>query len=617
MQGNPFSVTTPETMSADEIVKLFVQSAPNMQLDSHGHLFIHGHRGSGKSMAFRLMSPDCQLIIKNNSLRDHPFFAIYATVKATELDLHEFARVQDESSGLILAEHLLVTFFTGKCIRSLLDVCSAALTDSQSLSQLKSFIEQYVLVRLRVEGVLESEFSDILSAKGANSLLTATQALLDKIHVQTVRYLRRRGTTNQYVAYTGSLLGFQDFLLPLLRNLKSIQTLPQGPVYLLVDDADNLNLLQTLVLNTWVSYRTNDEVSLKISTQLRYKTYSTTTGGRIEKAHDYAEVDAFSMFTGGNNDKYPLWIKAIVERRLIAYGLSGVSADQFFPRDEEQELAIKVIADGYQAKWADSGSGARPGDDAYRYARPDYIKQLGGTTKTSHTYKYAGCDQLVHISSGIVRHFLDAASRMFAKQSSREILLKGGEAGTTATVNQISTAIQDEVVRALADELMEREFDKLLAEPDPVTGTRNVRCTQDDLRQLKTLIRSLGGIFYEVLISDRSERRVLTFALSNTVSRRVEKVIRLGVENGYLYESYVGSKDGRSRTKRYVLTRRVAPYFKLDPTGFSGYLFVSNELLELAIEDNVKAVNFFCKNRLKDKSSSGQSTLFGEEDHVE
>lgn len=616
MQGNPFSVTTPETMSADEIVKLFVQSAPNMQLDSHGHLFIHGHRGSGKSMAFRLMSPDCQLIIKNKSLRDHPFFAIYATVKATELDLHEFARVQDESSGLILAEHLLVTFFTGKCIRSLLNVCSVALTEGQSLSQLKLFIEKYVLVRLRVEEVQESEFSDILSAKDANSLLTATQALLDRIHVQTVRYLRRRGTTNQYVAYTGPLLGFQDFLLPLLRNLKSIQTLPQGPVYLLVDDADNLNLLQTLVLNTWVSYRTNDEVSLKISTQLRYKTYSTTTGRRIETPHDYAEVDAFSMFTGGNNDKYPLWIKAVVERRLIAYGLSGVSADQFFPRDEEQELAIKIIADGYRAKWADSGSGARPGDDAYRYARPDYIKQLGGTTKTSHTYKYAGCDQLVHISSGIVRHFLDAASRMFAKQSSREILLKGGEAGTTATVNQISTAIQDEVVRALADELMEREFDKLLAEPDPVTGTRNVRCTQDDLRQLKTLIRSLGGIFYEVLISDRSERRVLTFALSNTVSRRVEKVIRLGVENGYLYESYVGSKDGRSRTKRYVLTRRVAPYFKLDPTGFSGYLFVSNELLELAIEDNVKAVNFFRKNRLIDKSSSGQSTLFGEEDHV-
>lgn len=135
--------------------------------------------------------------------------------------------------------------------------------------------------------------------------------------------------------------------------------------------------------------------------------------------------------------------------------------------------------------------------------------------------------------------------------------------------------------------------------------------------KLKTLIKSLGGIFYEVLISDRSERRVLTFALSNTVSSRVEKVIRLGVENGYLYESYIGSKDGRSQTKRYVLTRRVAPYFKLDPTGFSGYLFVSNELLELAIEDDVKAVNYFCKNRLNDKPSSGQASLFGEENHAE
>lgn len=616
MKGNPFSVTTPETMSADEIVKLFVQADPNIQLTSPGHLFVHGHRGSGKSMALRLLSPDCQTIVQGRPLCEHPFFAVYATVKATELDLHEFSRVQDESSGFILAEHLLATFFAGKLFRSLLEMCSSELSTQPAFEQLRVLINNYIKTPLNDEGLEEEEFGEILEASNSSELLVKVQALLDKIHIRTVRYLRKRGTTNEYIGYDGPLLGFQDFLLPLLRNLKTVKVLPQGPVYLLIDDADNLNLLQTLVLNTWVSYRTTGDVSLKISTQLRYKTYSTTTGNRIEIAHDYAEVNAFSMFTGGNGEKYSEWVRAVVEKRLIAYGIVEKSADQFFPPDEAQEKAIRQMGDKRKLEWAESGSGARPGDDAYRYARPDYIKSLGGSAKASHTYRYAGFDQLVHVSSGIVRHFLESASRMYAKQASKNSLQSGGGATSEPKIEFIQPTIQDDVVRALADELMEKEFDKLLAESDPITGSRNVKCTIDDLKNLKTLIKSIGGIFYEVLISDRSERRVLTFALSNTISDRVEKVIRLGVENGYFYESYVGSKDGRSRTRRYVLTRRIAPYFKLDPTGFSGYLFVTNELLHLAIEDDAKAIAFFRRNRLNE-TPNDQASLFSGEIHAE
>ena len=616
MKGNPFSVTTPETMSADEIVKLFVQADPNIQLTSPGHLFVNGHRGSGKSMALRLLSPDCQTIVQDRPLCEHPFFAVYATVKATELDLHEFSRVQDESSGFILAEHLLVTFFAGKLFRSLLEMCSSELSMPPAFEQLRALVKNYINTPLNDEGLEEEEFGEILEASNSSELLVKVQTLLDRIHIRTVRYLRKRGTTNEYIGYDGPLLGFQDFLLPLLRNLKTVKVLPQGPVYLLIDDADNLNLLQTLVLNTWVSYRTTGDVSLKISTQLRYKTYSTTTGNRIEIAHDYAEVNAFSMFTGGNGEKYSEWVRAIVEKRLVAYGIVEKSADQFFPLDEAQEKAIRQMGDKRKLEWPESGSGARPGDDAYRYARPDYIKSLGGSAKASHTYRYAGFDQLVHVSSGIVRHFLESASRMYAKQSSKDSLQSGGGATNEPKVEFIQPTIQDDVVRALADELMEKEFDKLLAESDPITGSRNVKCTIDDLKNLKTLIKSIGGIFYEVLISDRSERRVLTFALSNTISDRVEKVIRLGVENGYFYESYVGSKDGRSRTRRYVLTRRIAPYFKLDPTGFSGYLFVTNELLHIAIEDDAKAIAYFRRSRLNEKPND-QVSLFPGENHAE
>lgn len=607
--SNPFSVTTPEAMSAEEIVKLFVQSAPNLQLSAPGHLFINGHRGSGKSMALRLLAPDCQMIAQNKTLSDLPFMAIYTTVKATELDIHEFSRLRNESAGLILAEHLLVTFFAGKTTRSLLEIATGAFSDVSSFEQLKAFCIRYITEPL-VGYDLDANIELAKSSVDAGQLLLNVGELLDTVHINTVRYLRRRGVTDRYVPYAGPLLGFQDFLFPLLCNLRKILSLPQGPVYLLIDDADNLNYLQTQVLNTWVSYRTSKEVSLKISTQLRYKTYSTTNGNRIEKPHDYTEVDAFSMFTGGNNDSYYLWVKAIVERRIKAYGAGDSTAEQYFPPDANQERAIGAIAQSYKDKWSSQGKGARPGDDAYRYARPDYIRNLGGSSKGSHTYSYSGMGQLVHISSGIIRHFLDAASRMYAKQLSK--VLAGPEPHVIASIDP---AIQDEVVRGLADEVVESDFDKLFAETTSSFSGSPERSRPDDLIRLRTLIKTLGGIFYETLVSERSERRVMTFALSNVISDRVESVIQLGVENGYFYESYVGAKDGRSRTRRYVLTRRAAPYFKLDPTGFSGYLFVTNEFLELAIADPSRAIEHF-RTRLRSDDSAKQGTLFGEITHV-
>ena len=54
---------------------------------------------------------------------------------------------------------------------------------------------------------------------------------------------------------------------------------------------------------------------------------------------------------------------------------------------------------------------------------------------------------------------------------------------------------------------------------------------------------------------------------------------------GYFQEAAIGAKDGLGRTRRIVLTRRLAPYFNLDPNGFSGYLSVTQEFLEKAISD--------------------------------
>ncbi|MEF9477165.1 hypothetical protein OWR28_04935 [Chryseobacterium sp. 1B4] len=49
--------------------------------------------------------------------------------------------------------------------------------------------------------------------------------------------------------------------------------------------------------------------------------------------------------------------------------------------------------------------------------------------------------------------------------------------------------------------------------------------------------------------------------------------------------STLGSKSGLGRSKLYILNRMLAPYFRLDPMSFSGYLHLTSQMLEAAIND--------------------------------
>src|SRR5207245_2070705 len=53
-------------------------------------------------------------------------------------------------------------------------------------------------------------------------------------------------------------------------------------------------------------------------------------------------------------------------------------------------------------------------DYAYRYATSEYMKILEKTGEGhGHNYSYAGFNSLAHLSSNIIRNFLDLASKMY------------------------------------------------------------------------------------------------------------------------------------------------------------------------------------------------------------
>src|ERR1035437_385843 len=95
LSENPFTVQTPEEISAEDATALFVDMFTDFEKLHHvGHTFVHGPRGSGKSMMFRFMQPDCQCLDKKTPLHKLRYFGAYVPIKNMGTSTTELTRLE-------------------------------------------------------------------------------------------------------------------------------------------------------------------------------------------------------------------------------------------------------------------------------------------------------------------------------------------------------------------------------------------------------------------------------------------------------------------------------------------------------------------------------------------
>lgn len=574
-KNNPFQITTPEGMSAEKTVALFVDVFTDFpKIITPGHTFLIGPRGVGKSMMFRYLQPDCQCIALPSKFEELPFLGIYVPLKSTNFNLAELKRMEYRHASNLLNEHILVSYFL-ICTFKYLSCESLYSSSNVILDEVKSFFTNTFMPILRLVGEPTEEYV-INSNDSISMIFNLMSIIVERSYTTAINYAKQLAFSQELIPYTGVLFDYLDSYLPVVAKLKNLSGFPKGPVFLLVDDAHWLSETQTKILNSWVSSRTSHICSLKISTQYEYKTYYTTTGATIETPHDYSSIDMSTIYTGNNKGKYRSRIADIVSRRLGDCGFPNTDANSFFPEDVEQEKKIKEIAEQHRRKYDEGmGRGYNRSDDALRYSRADFIKSLAGTSKSSSTYSYAGFSQLVHLSSGIVRHFIEPAYRMYAETESRY---------PDKTIEYIPQAVQNDIVRNEADSLLFSEFERLK------WTSISSQVATEDIAKLENLVNGLGGLFRQILLSNKSERRVFSFAFSDTPSVEVERIIQIGVSNGFFQKSTIGKKDSSTggRTRLYVMNRRLSPIWNLDPSGFAGYLFVTNRFIETLMCDSTR-----------------------------
>ena len=556
---SPFEYTSPEAIPAKDVVDLFVPvfgeyyNVPNV-----GHTFIHGPRGSGKSMMFRYMSPDCQCLAHKKAIKDLDYFAIHIPIKEGQLDKSDLTLLENKHGELLLNEHFMVINFAIKIFEKLSN--TAFDSHSGAIMALKAFYKSTFLKLLNYSRWDKAKElpPDLNNFK---DIFYHMKEVCSGINREfTMNFLYELICTEGPMPYNGAVCTFLDFLLPILEKIKELPFMPEEPIYLLVDDADNLNKVQTKILNTWVSLRTSKNISFKISTQLNYQTYKTINNSRIETPHDYSEINISDIYTT-KKGLYRKRMKDAVKRRLSKFGFEGISAEDFFPVDQAQEEKISAIFREYEKKF----DGKKGYDYAYRYARPDFMASLKGNL---NTFSYAGFNNLVNISSGIMRHFIDFANRMYTHQ-----VAKSEKDAFTC----IDPSIQDQEIKEYSNWFFDENFSKLRADDDNSDEDIN------DFDRLRNLIEALGQTFNLILFSDVTERRVFSFALQDEPDNELRRILNLGVQNGYFQKSLIGNKMGTGKAQLYILNRLLAPYFKLDPTSFAGYKFVTCDILNEAL----------------------------------
>lgn len=592
LSQNPFAVFTPEALDPALVVDLFVQEIPEYGLIRQpGHAFLNGPRGSGKSMIFRFLEPDCQKMTSSKKLEHLEFFGAYIPVKRTQLKLTEFGRLERDYSDAVLNEHVLVLFFLINFFRRAQFTKSFAnLGGSKHRQEIEAFFYESCDRLLLISGWKETTPRRI-KGKTSDAILAHMVLTLEEIYSSTMLYMRRLSLSKGALDYSGPLLTFDDFLMPFLSAFKLMSFMPRGPIYFMIDDADKFSLVQAKIINTWVWKRVLKEISLKLSTQFLYPTHLTVSDERIETPHDFQSINISDVYTSEYANHYRSRLRQIVERRLKAAGINR-TAYQFFPEDKNQQAKLQAIRNSLSARWSTSGRGYRARDDANRYTVSEYMKKLGGRSKGKSKYSYSGFEQLVNISSGVVRYFLDPADKMFERESMR---LKGLERGkpsdkeevdrqklkTQASLTEISSHVQNDLIRKMSydwyvEELVRQTRDK---------GRRDTVTIATRYQKLKNLIDSVGSLFHVLLLSDRSERRVFSLAIDGVLDSETQAVMDLGVADGFFHRSTIGRKDNFGRSDLYVLTRRLAPYFNLDPNGFAGYFYVRPESVALAMNN--------------------------------
>jgi len=604
---NPFQHFYPEDLSNKDIYELFVKEyTEHNAVTACKHTIVEGSRGSGKSMLFKYLEPACQIIDhqswKNFKNKKGAFIGIYVNCNTGDYRKREFEELlRTDDVPRVLSEKVIVHDF----IMRVAEWTIKAVTD-----QLSSVISSDEQVFDRIISALDKRGLYGNTNQFPRNLLGLMHVVRNEINLVRMsveEFFRNYAIPGNKFAFEGNLIDTSfdknNFLFVFFNELRKLLGAENIPFFILFDEAGEQMLLalQQKVINSFITQRIQSLVCVKVS--VRPESYGIDTDLQerpIQHIHDYDTINLDALYTN-NTQSYYRRIQEISNRRLKLAEFEVSDIKELIPEREfeieKMREAVAFTADEYEKLSPDKKIEDKQ-NYVNKYARARFFQKFLHRSP----YWYTGFDNLVHFSAGITRSFLDPCFDMVEKY-----MQKYPEAEMKA-IKFIPYEIQWETVRDFSNNFVEKELLGKIRRRHPTSEERRI------LQYLFNLIEGLGEAFKRRLQNPASRYpRIISFSVRETVigDADLEAVLKLALQDCFFQKRWYRGKSGYEMLECYILNRRLCPRYGLDLSGFQGRIELSQETLELAMQDKAKFLYWFgSKEKTGETDVAEQLELF-------
>jgi len=593
---SPFEIVSAELMDPKSVADEFVEEyTENTKISSHAHTIVWGSRGSGKSMHFKYLEPLAQAWcpklnykgdVKRFILNKDSYVGVYINCREGILNREELKILSSQPEIDEVFLHLIFS-------RYLSSVILFKLTNT-FLEQLKWILNISIdwrsLPRWLQKSIKKNTKSIKSLLKELNSKcvewIAEINDIIDGLFLSENISDVKKKFPSECPRLTSDLIDFCVYVQK--------KTNIEVPFFLLFDEANELADIHQYCVNSLIALRSQKHICIKVASQRNGFIIGRTLTGDVDETHDFTTLDIDALYTN-NREAYYKRILQIGNYRLTRAGIND-SVKNYLPPSqkeiEELEKAKKIAEERYNSIPIKK----RPLDKnnyVKKYA-PSILFQDILSSKAIKTY--AGFDNLVHLSSGIIRSFLDCTSKMYSKYQEKYPGKKP---------QYIPISIQAEVIKEYSDEFIQTQILDKMKSIDPNSKE------MANLQKLHNLLNGLGAFFRRRLLDkESSEPRIISISLKDLPDSHLQEILDLAEQEAFFHTKWYISKRGNRKLKCYVLNRRLCPHFNLDLTGFQGRIEIDSRTLETCLTDPNTFVKIMSVKHLKKVDNQIQLEIF-------
>jgi len=599
---NPFEDVAGEEMNYEDVRHYFVGRHTELQtVCKEFDTVLEGQRGTGKTMILKYLSFEVQiqewLDRRRGSAADFLTTAgnsigVYCKLPHSVFDKSDLRSIEDVAHRSRVAEHRLTAHILFWLFETLKTVTQHVPLDGKEAERLAD----------RANKLITIAGDSVPNSSDCSEVITGIQDVCENEAVLTDHYLASLAPSASPIRYT-PYLTLEGALKPLLRLVRGFLG-AEVPFFLLLDDFDVLDAYQQELIFAVAGKREFDLICFKYGVMvLGRKTH------RAGPDHTYRPGDDFDWVSldwveGGLLSAYTEAAREIGQKRLELAGwkhtLAGLFAEWEHGKTVQEEVRA-AMGQEWESIPAEKRPTQKKADYYGKYGNARYFQQLRqrGTVE-----RYAGLDDLINVSSGIIRQFLEQCKLVVDDAHDQGWNPDDGKA--------ISAELQNQRVRRYSRTFFDNinqaagSGDDLLSDDLGVTS-----------QEMATLVESLSDLFYARLhYPGHGEPEIITIAVKGEMTKPAQALLSVAVRESIVHAfSYPPKTSGGGPLPAYMLNRRLCPRRNLSARRMQGRIEMSAADVILASQDRRAIVSrFMPQDGAERTEKTGQRELPSEDD---